>query len=584
MMLARNNILVSFFLFLLPTLVDAQNCNVTSPSQDCNANNVHDRCELGSNILIIGDNGSVRSVKSNDCNNNLRPDDCDADLDEDSTIDQCETFNTCSGQCLSSFEFFDEDNDSVPNCQEIDDGTNACDTGSFVERLRPSACGSPNGFFQQVNVGTIINQRTQPLSVLAEYRNQRGELRGSLRFRLSSLEKKDIIINDLGLQPDTYGTLCVFTDATTNGAWNGGITLYKLRFPDHPFSVNETFDFALYYPFTNPRRDISSVSINTNTLGTNPQGAGTVANWLRVIDAQPGDNKGIKGSLFYYNGAGKVVAIDTVSIPDGGRFDYGAHEKIGRAAVGLAEFVPTSTTQEYYLETTRYFYEGVGATRNTFYTAFPVPVRSLTGEILKGTALSRPNELSVIEVVNGNNQSINSRLRVFDVTGAQLISQNLQVPRKGSIHKIVKDNVSAQATPGLAQIDGPPESVSALSLIYGFGSQGELLYGYAPSFGESAGTVQFTEFNSFIGHRNELEIMNPLTQTVEVNVTLLNRDQSVINSFKTSLAPKTTKRFSLTLPVDTYGTILVDSGAVSGLIVRNEVIKPGQYILPFPGR
>lgn len=570
-----------FIILAFPALVLAKDCSVNAGTSDCNLNGKKDSCDLGSSVVISYDDGAAAVVPSNDCNTNKVPDDCEADADNDGVVDACETIHTCTGSCLATSLTFDEDNDAISNCQEITDKTDPCDTGSFIERLQPMACGGANGFLSQIDIATIINKQDTLLSVNAEYRDLTGALKGQVSFELKTAEKRDLIVNDMGLEPDTYGSLCVFTNAKKIGAWTGGITIYERRdVTSNGFDGDEIFDYALYYPFHNPRTAITSVSLNTNSLGTD--GLGTVANWISVTDAIAGDQRGLVGAIFYYDTHGRVIAIDDVALPDGGRGDFGAHNKLGPRVVGLAQFVPDDRRQDYYFEATRYFYEGVGASVNTFYTAFPIPIRSVTGAPVTGKASSRQNELSVIELVNANTNSLDVALRIFDAQGAIAANETVTVARKGSLHKIVSNEIQAQTVAGAARVDAPPESLIATTLVYGLDSNGMLLYIYSPPFTESAGTVQLTEFNSFISHENEFEVFNSTNTKRVATLEVLNFDQTVLGTFPISLPPHGTITRRLSVPPDTYGALVVTGD--SGLIVRNDVMREGQYIMPYLGR
>jgi|GEM_PF-4193730 len=492
----------------------------------------------------------------------------------------------CQGVCNPQDFLFDEDNDGVSNCVERGQQTDSCDAGSFIPRLQPAACVGANGFLGQVNIATILNQLSGPLTATAEYRDFAGVKLGGVAFTLSAKTKRDLIINDLGLKPDTYGTLCVFTDAQETGAWSGGITLYKPRIDDTPYqglTRPQAFDFALYYPFENAKSDKSSAPLNVNSIGTG--GVGIVANWLRLIDALPNNGRGLSGVLRYYNAAGAVVNTDFVNIPDGGRFDYPAHDRLGKGQVGLAQFTPDDLRAEYYFESTRYFYEGTGTQSRNFHTAFAIPNRPLTGASVTGKAASFSNErsLSVLEIINGSAAPVSATLRRFDSTGNQVENSTIPIPAKGTLHRVVASAQAGASDNASAEISGPVESLAPTTVIYAFGAEGQLLYGYAPTFSESAGTEQFTEFNSFIGHQNSLEIYNSTDASISGVVRVLSYDNKNLFSAPFQLLSRASGRTTLALPHDTYGTIVVDAAA-TGLIIRNDVVSPAQYVIPLSGR
>lgn len=566
--------------------------NGTSP--DCNNDEIPDECQLGEPTLVIGGpDNFIKLVGANDCDGNLVPDDCqpdcdddgkpdvcEADVDGDAVPDSCETAATCQGSCLAAFPNFDEDHDSSANCQEVQDATDPCDAGSFVQRLAPAACGSPNGFFNQINIATVLNlSSTEALQVRVGYRDQSGVVRGTVDFSLPPGLKQDVIVNDLGLQPDTVGTVCVVTNARTMGAWTGGLTIYKERTPGQPFNGATAFDYALYYPFVNPQVTAMAVPVNTNTIGTD--GLGTVANWIRVLDAIPGDGRGVKGTLSYYRITGESAGLDNVDLPDGGRGDFAAHAALGSGQVGLALFTPTSISTEYYIEATRYFYEGAGATATTFYTAFPVPVQHLTAQAKSGQAKTNGSELAIVELVNGTTSPVNSSLALYDVTGNQVADEQVFLAPQGSVHRMVTNEVQTSAGLGSARASANSQALLATTLTYGFDAAGALLYGYAVPFADAAGAKQVTEFNSFINHQNSLEAINESADPLTVTGQVISYDQKVLQSFNLALPPHSTQTVDLQVPADTYGTVVAEASAPRGLVLRNNVLRNGQYVMSF---
>jgi hypothetical protein len=293
-------------------VVEGPTCGL---SEDCDADLIPDECQY----------------EGNDCNMNEQYDGCETDTDGDGVIDDCEDcdedpnkllpgdcgcgvadedlnengvsdcMEECSGICDPENPVLDEDGDGVTNCQEILDETNPCDPGSFLDKLNNWACAGPNSFWGQINIATVMNQRENSLRVRAQYRDLRGVEHPAVQRTLGAYEKWDMIVNDLGMEPDSYGTFCVYTDAEEQGAWSGGLAVYKrheaTRRPREGFSASSEFDFALYYPFTAPRRGTSVVSLNTNAINAQ----GEVADWVRLTDGTPNDGVNLAGTLFFYN-------------------------------------------------------------------------------------------------------------------------------------------------------------------------------------------------------------------------------------------------------------------------------------------
>ena len=376
----------------------------------------------------------------------------------------------------------------------------------------------------------------------------------------------------------------MFTDATLDGAWSGGLTIYKERELDGVPSLDETqpFDFALNYPFVNPTTGSSSVSLNTNSLGT--AGTGTVANWVRITDAVPGDNKKITGQLRFTDSTGKVVLVKQVSLPDGGRFDFAGHEAIGPKNIGLAQFIPDSGTDSYYFETSRYWYEGVGASSTKFYTAFPLPHRPPTGAGVTGRISNFPGEISIVEIVNASDEDAAPTIKFFAQNGSLSKTETPMIPAKGSIHRVITGSILATNTVGSAEVSGSPETFATITLVYRFDQFGQVTLGYAPPFNESAGKMQITDFNSFIGHSNNLEVFNSTDTPLNTTVTILDYLNQPLPQINFVLPARAATRLTLALPKDSYGTVIVDTGSSLGVIVRNDIERKDEYTMPFGSR
>ena len=460
------------------------------------------------------------------------------------------------------------------------------------EPLHVRACAGVNGFLGQTNIASVINLQDIPLGITVEYRSASGVVIDSVRTTVAPLLKRDIIINDMGLLPDTVGTVCVITNAKQNGAWLGGVTLYK---PDTREGVpvfGEAFDFAVHYPFTNPRSGNYTVPLNTFHLGADPQS--TVANWISIADASPGDGFGLGGVIEYYDSEGALLGTDSVRLPDGGRFDYSGHEGVAgsenRDAVGMARFVPEVLPDgfpaKYYLTLTRYFYDCPGATCTDFLTAFTIPHRPGTEGVVTGGVSTVGDEISIVEVNNNSTNRVESELTVHGVRGELLGRVGPTIPERGTRHVIVNRAGDAgflgAGEVGSALLKPVFGKLSTLSLYYKLDQDSSLSYAYAAPFAESPGKRQISEFNSFIKHTNSVELYNSTGEEIAATLTVLDVSGATLFLRDYTLLPHGSERISLSLPADTYGTIVLEASA-PGVVMRNYLHRGGQYVMTFRG-
>ena len=440
-----------------------------------------------------------------------------------------------------------------------------------------------------MNIASVLNLRPSPLGVIVEYRDASGILRGSVQTEIAANLKRDFIVNDLGLQPSTYGTVCVRTNAQTAGQWLGGVTFYKRN-----QGANQTgYDFALYEPFMNPVVGAYTMPLNTFHLGTDARS--TVANLVRITDAVSGDARGLRGTILYYNDQGTVVGQDLVNLSDGGRFDYPAHERIGgpenHDAVGMARFIPEphsdGTAARYYVTSGRYFYDCVGAGCPNFLTAFTMPYRPPTSNELAGD-VSTKDGISIIELNNVGQTDVQAQVGVHGASGAFAGTMTMPVPPLGTRHIIVNrvgdQGFLADNTVGAATVNSAPGYLSSLTLFYKLDKDsGRLLYGTAAPFAGSPGVAQISEFNSFIEHTNRSWLFNSSTQPLSASIDILNFTGQLIAQQQFNLPASGSQDFTLPVPADTYGTLIINSSQ-SGLVFRNYTSRRDEYVMTYIGK
>ncbi len=488
-----------------------------------------------------------------------------------------------------------------PELPDDGDGAGTLDDGRcvnededcFYQPLKPSACVGANGFLGQVNIASVINLQLRPLAVEVQYRDLFGSVQGRANTTIATNQKIDFIINDLGLQPDTYGVVCVDTDAKTDGAWVGGITLYKPDARGGAVPFGERFDFALYYPFMNPLTGEYTVPLNTFHLGTNP--AATVANWVSIVDANSTDGRPITGRLLYFDASGREITREPVNVLNGGRTDYSGHDALTSGqnvdAIGMARFVPNALRNggraEYYITVARYFYDCPGSSCTNFLTAFNIPFRPATGQTLSAGVSTVKGEISIVELNNVGDDTADASVSVFGSSGSFLGREQVVVPALGTRHTIINragnSGFLASDEVAIAQTEVASEAVSALSIFYKLDPNGGLVYAYAAPFVDTPGIGQLSQFNSFIRHANELELYNVGNDRLEVNVGAIDYlGNTVFTNENIVLPVNGSTRILLNVPENLYGTVVFSTNG-NGLVTRNYVVQQDEYVLTFPG-
>jgi len=398
--------------------------------------------------------------------------------------------------------------------------------------------------------------------------------------------RQDFILSEMGLQPDTLGSVCVVADGP-DGSWTGGLAIYK---PDTRFGIpnfGERFDFALYYPFLNAQQGRSSVPLNTFHLGTLE--SNVVANWISLSDAVR-DGQGLGGVLRFYNSSGVVVKETIVGIPDGGRADFSGHDGlfVGESnfdAIGMAEFSPDQSSAKYYMNLTRYFYDcaqGQGICNN-FHAAFNIPFRPGVSTEIAGGVATNNAEISVIELTNTTDDTVQADVKIYNGAGALAGNPMPFIPPRGTHHVIV-NGILPDNEFGSATVRAVSGSLHAVSLFYKLGASGTMEYAYGAPLTGSPGVVQVSSFNSFIAQGNTPEIVNQTGSTASISLEY--RDFTGANVYNTNfiIPPRGTYRInSAPLPSNTYGTVIVNS-SIPGVTSRNYTARDGSYVLSFFGQ
>lgn len=453
---------------------------------------------------------------------------------------------------------------------------------NLYQPLKPKACVDVNGYLDQINVASIINIKPSGnLTALVEYRNNKGVLLGSVSKNLKPGEKVDLLVNDMGLLPDTIGALCVTTNSTTDGTWAGSITIYRPSLGS--LGLGGNFDWALYRPITNSLLGSSSASVNTIRIGMSNNSF--VANWISIGDATPGDNKRLRGVLEYRGSNGQVIATQNVDIADGGVAAFGSHVIFGPDAVGTAVFLPEDGAALYSFSNARYFYDCSSGACSLFHTAFILPPRpAVTTPVVSGASTLK-NEISVVEVVNLAMSIATLSIDLYSGEGVLLKTLPVSVPAYGTRHFVLNsfdpNGAFPDETIGSIRAVVSSGEVSINSMFYHVNKSGYLEYAYtAPAAGQ-AGANQISQFNSFINHKTELEIVNIGDAALFSDVGFFEYTGFVVwLRHGLSIPAHGTKRLTVFLPRDTYGSVLFKNSH-SQVAARVYSSRAYQYTVPY---
>jgi uncharacterized repeat protein (TIGR01451 family) len=523
------------------------------------------------------------------------------DTDHDGTPDACDVCPsdankaTSAGTCGCGQQETDANHNGVIDCVDpaprtSSDGT--CVSGGrdcSVEKLSSTGCAPANGFLGQVNILSVHNQQATPLEVSIRYYDSSGVQRGDLGITLPAMLKQDFNLDGVGLQADSYGTVCVTTNGSAGG-WTGGNAIYR---PSPGAAFGDSFDYAMYFPLATEFVAPESVPLNTFHLGTNPNAL--VANWISIADAKRGDGHPLTGVLHYYGADGTEVSSEAVFIVDGGRQDFAGHSAIAGSAnvdaVGTARFVPDEITSgqpaHFFLTATRYFYDCTTPGCSTFLTAFDIKRRPATANQTFSSVTSKDGLITVTELNNFGTVPATGSGEVDSAAAASVGGYEYNLPAHGTQHVLLSTFGGAgflgADNSGSATVRVYSGAVSATAVFYKLDAAGKLLYAYSTPYVGAVGTELSGQFNSYIQHKNADEIVNSGSQTSQISVQYLDLTGASVFSQTLSLAGGASTTVSPVLPSDNYGTTSVTADH-DGVIVQHFIERQDQYKMSIIGR
>jgi len=317
----------------------------------------------------------------------------------------------------------DVDNDGFTASEEESAGTDPYSSDSFPLSSADSLCSFPNGFLNQVNILNLLNSGTDSGLANVTYFSDDGAIAGTNSYFLEAGQKLDISLFDLGLTPNTIGTVCASSELQS---LEGGLSLYS---PDG----NGAYEFALYYPLEMYKKGRSSaLSLNTFNLVPSEPGA---FNWLRLIDGVLGDGLETSGTLRFFDAEGQELREVYVELGDGKRIDFPAHEVLGSNAYGMATFTPDSDSMSYFFEVTRYFPKSQGG----YYSAVPLGREVESTKPLAAITSVQPQLQDIVELSNTSNEAEEAFLVIRNSAGQAVKTEMITVSAYGSFHRIISD-------------------------------------------------------------------------------------------------------------------------------------------------
>ena len=213
---------------------------------------------------------------------------CDSDDDNDSLSDAQDNCPLVSNLNQSNFDDdtlgdacdADDDNDFINDLDELADGTNPFDSGSFIEKKSQRACAETNSFFDGRfwNIAEHLNPSETTKTYQSELRDMTGLVTSQTQFSVNGSSQYDLLAHDMpGWGVNRYGVLC--TELASNDSVVQGNMSYYLP----SLQADKAFDFIFSFPLSPGKHNNLVLSLNTNQASFDQNADNRlVANWVQL--------------------------------------------------------------------------------------------------------------------------------------------------------------------------------------------------------------------------------------------------------------------------------------------------------------
>jgi hypothetical protein len=456
----------------------------------------------------------------------------------------------------------DSDGDGTTDAQEIADGTNASDPGSYMERLVSPVYILWNSFLGMTNIIELVNpsSSSSTSNVTVSLYSIDGNHVYSQQLALAVGQQYDLILNDFpGFLSNSYGIVKV----TYSGELDGRMSYYR--------PSGSSYEFAYSVPLATALRGTTGVSFNTFQPSENGAELNyRVNNWLTVVNLSSSTEQ---FQVKSYNQAGTLLADQTLTIPAFGRSDIdGGHQLVGPSVVGFHEIIPLDQDEPYISQLTRYGTNAEGSQSETaYFFAFPLAAHAGNGEVMYLPISRQFGETNWVEVINTKNTAVNVSLDFYNSTGT-VTTVNSTLQPHAQLNYLAREDYLNPGERGFVRITpNTANSIIAQSMYYYKDTWGgiDAVSGIQPR--EALGATYSGSYNLFLGMQNWATISNLLNQEVVVTVNTVG--PTTTGSTAVTLDPYSSTSIpvhstsSLNVSADTYGSIAANPDTIRSLIV-----------------
>ncbi len=472
----------------------------------------------------------------------------------------------------------DSDSDGVSDSQELLDGTDPQDAGSYLSALNTTICSEWNGFLSLANILEHVDLGTSALSVTSRLYDISGSLKGTAPFTIQPGGQFDLLVNNVqGHTVDSYGKICSAYNGSP-GDVDGRMVYYK----KDPSGGDSAFQFAFAIPFQNPIHGPQHVFFNTFQPSANSSDSTNLAaNWIQLTNNEPVVQT---GSLLFYGQDGTLLNSRPITLEPHARKDFAAHD-FGNSLVGMVKWSPADNTAGFTMRNVRYIYDNPIGTPS-FDSAFQLEALVGSGRELVVPVDTR-TDVSVLEIGNVKDSVNVIQISIYNNEGVLKYTTNRGFAPFESLHLVVNKYLTGSG--GIATIRGNlAASTIATAMQYGRNSTGSIEYLYGIQAQEALGTTLRGSYNTFLGQSCYLQLSNPTAVTQSAAVSMVRLDGTTVLNAKSLTVPAhgfVDYNLCANDQANTYGVATLDLGTTNTLVAQVvRVGKDNQYRFPTPVR
>lgn len=454
----------------------------------------------------------------------------------------------------------DSDGDGVSDDQEIADGSNPYDPGSFVGHLQSPVYIPWNSFIGMLNILELVNPGFSDVQARVSLYDVNGTLTHTQSLTIGGQQQQDLIINEMpGFVSDSYGIVKI----EFNELLDGRMFFYR--------PVGQGFEFGFAVPLSNPSYGVTNVGYNTFQPSANAADAGfVVQNWISLVNLS---NEAQVFDIETYPAGGEKIER-TVSVPARGRIDMdGGHALVGASSIGLHRILPRQANAPYLAQLIRY--GARGQTVEGYDFAFPLVAKAGSGARLQMPISARFGEQNWVELANTLPVEMVVHVGFYGADGSLLHEEQLGLLAFEQRHL----NASSYLEVGeIGSVILTPNSVNSLlaqSMFYLRDSSGsiEAMYGSQPELATARSV--FGSYNLFLNMESIARLMNPTDEELSLRMLVNSASGTVEETL--SIAPYGSTDIDLRDPErfqtepDSYGVLVLESA--NGVRFSSELIR-----------